>query len=108
MIAAGLRVGHLGGGDPVRDDLGVHVQLAHPAGDQLGVLGAEVDDEHRLATGYEGPSLVRLDNGGWRIYVDRYSTGAGIFTATSSDLNSWTGLSAVGCSGCRHGTAIAK
>jgi len=60
------------------------------------------------ATGYEGPSLVRQDNGSWRIYVDKYSTGQGIFTATSSDLNTWTGLSAVGCSGCRHGTAIAK
>ena len=57
---------------------------------------------------YEGPSLVRLDNGSWRIYVDRYSTDGGICTATSSDLNTWTGLSAISCSGCRHGTAIAK
>jgi hypothetical protein len=59
------------------------------------------------SSGYEGPSLVRLDNGGWRIYVDRYSNG-GIWTATSSDLNTWTGLSATTCSGCRHGTAIAR
>ena len=28
-----------------RDDLGVDVRLAHPAGDQSGVLGPEVDDE---------------------------------------------------------------
>ncbi|WP_250029998.1 family 43 glycosylhydrolase [Paractinoplanes maris] len=60
------------------------------------------------SSGYEGPSLVRLDNGGWRIYVDRYSTGGGIYTATSSDLNTWTGLTSVACPGCRHGTAIAR
>ncbi len=30
----------------LRDDLGEHLQLADPAGDELGVLGAEVDDEH--------------------------------------------------------------
>ena len=61
-----------------------------------------------FSSGYEGPSVVRLDNGSWRMYVDKYSTGGAIYTATSSDLNSWTGLSAVGCSGCRHGTAIPK
>lgn len=61
-----------------------------------------------FASGYEGPSLVRLDNGSWRIYVDRYSTGGGIYTATSTDLTTWTGLTSVGCSGCRHGTAIAR
>ncbi|MBM2618422.1 family 43 glycosylhydrolase [Actinoplanes sp. LDG1-06] len=60
------------------------------------------------SSGYEGPSLVRLDDGTWRIYVDRYSTGQGIYTATSSNLNTWTGLSPVACSGCRHGTAIPK
>lgn len=59
------------------------------------------------SSGYEGPSLVRLDNGGWRIYVDKYTNG-GLWTATSTDLNTWTGLSAVGCSGCRHGTAIPR
>jgi glycosyl hydrolase family 43 len=59
------------------------------------------------SSGYEGPSLVRLDDGSWRIYVDKYTNG-GIWTATSSDLNTWSGLSSVGCSGCRHGTAIAK
>ncbi len=59
------------------------------------------------SSGYEGPSLVRLDNGSWRIYVDKYTNG-GLWTATSTDLNTWTGLSAVGCSGCRHGTAIPR
>lgn len=61
-----------------------------------------------FASGYEGPSLVRLDNGSWRIYVDRYSTGQGIYTATSTDLWTWTSLTPATCSGCRHGTAIAK
>jgi hypothetical protein len=59
------------------------------------------------ASGYEGPSLVRLDDGRYRFYVDKYTNG-GIWTATSSDLNTWTGLSAVTCAGCRHGTATAK
>ncbi len=27
------------------DDLGEHVELTNPASDQLGVLGAEVDDQ---------------------------------------------------------------
>ena len=31
----------------VGDDLAVDARLAHPAGDQLGVLRAEVDDEDR-------------------------------------------------------------
>ena len=59
------------------------------------------------SSGYEGPSLVRLDDGRYRIYVDKYTNG-GLWTATSSNLTSWTGLSSVGCSGCRHGTAIPK
>ena len=36
---------HLGGGDAVRNDLRVHPRLPHPAGDELRVLGTEVDDE---------------------------------------------------------------
>ncbi len=39
--------GHLVGPDGVRDDLAVHVRLPDPPGDQLGVLGPEVDDEDR-------------------------------------------------------------
>ena len=57
------------------------------------------------AAGYEGPSVAQLDDGTWRIYVDKYTNG-GIWTATSSNLNSWTGLSGVTCAGCRHGTVI--
>ncbi len=39
----------------VRDDLGVDLGLAHPAGDQLGVLGSEVDDEDEVVVGQVGP-----------------------------------------------------
>ncbi|HWS32157.1 MAG TPA: hypothetical protein VN408_05365 [Actinoplanes sp.] len=69
------------------------------------LTGGWINRGNLWASGYEGPSLVRLDDGRWRIYVDKYTNG-GLWTATSSDLNTWTGLSAVGCSGCRHGTAI--
>ncbi len=32
----------------MRDDLGIDVAFPHPAGDQLGVLSAEVDDQNDL------------------------------------------------------------
>ncbi|WP_168209206.1 RICIN domain-containing protein [Agromyces intestinalis] len=54
---------------------------------------------------HEGPSIVQLSNGTYRAYIDRYPSG-GMWTSTSSDLVSWSGLSQVGCSGCRHGTVI--
>jgi hypothetical protein len=60
-------------------------------------------------SGIEGPALVQMDSGTWRIYVDGYSGGKGILTATSSDLNSWSSLSAIGVtpSGIiRHGTVL--
>jgi hypothetical protein len=41
----------------VRVDLGVHAVLAHPAGDELGVLRPEIEDEDRLAL--RGHSLVQ-------------------------------------------------
>ena len=62
MIAAGLRSRDLGGGDPVRDDLGVHLELTHPAGDQLGVLSAEVDDENGRPVGVD-VVMLRLTQG---------------------------------------------
>ena len=43
----------------VRDDLGVDAGFAHAAGDELGVLGAEVDDEDRAG----GPALTRFGGG---------------------------------------------
>ena len=57
-----LAVGDLVGGDPMRDDLGVHLQLAHPTGDQLGVLGAEVDDENGGPVGVD-VVMLRLTQG---------------------------------------------
>lgn len=55
--------------------------------------------------GHEGPSVAQMDDGTWRIYIDRYPS-SGIWTATSSDLNTWSGLSSVTCAGCRHGTVL--
>lgn len=54
-------------------------------------------------SGHEGPSVLQMDDGTWRIYIDRYTNG-GIWTATSSDLNNWSGISRIDCPGCRHGT----
>jgi hypothetical protein len=55
-----LAGGDVGGRRAVRDDLGVHVQLAHAPGDQLGVLGAEVDHQHGvLVLGTAGGGIVR-------------------------------------------------
>jgi hypothetical protein len=44
----GLARKHLVDRHRVRHDLGVHLGLAHPPGDQLRVLGAEVDDQDRV------------------------------------------------------------
>ena len=38
---------HLSSRDAVADELGVHAALAHAPRDQLRVLPAEIDDEHR-------------------------------------------------------------
>ena len=51
MIAFGLPREHLRDRHRVRHDLGVDPGLAHPAGDQLGVLRAEVDDEDQVVFG---------------------------------------------------------
>ena len=45
MIAAGSLASISADRHRVRHDLAVDVGLAHPARDELGVLGAEVDDE---------------------------------------------------------------
>ena len=47
ISAAGLRARTSLGGDRVRDELRVDARLAHAPRDQLRVLAAEVDDEHR-------------------------------------------------------------
>ena len=48
MIAFGLAGQHLRHRHGVRDDLGVDARLADTSGDELGVLGAEVDDEDQV------------------------------------------------------------
>ena len=47
----GRHLTHLVGGDVARDDLRVHVQIAHAAGDQLPVLRAEVEHDDFLVGG---------------------------------------------------------
>ena len=86
--------------DATTDDIGPSL-----AGDQLtaGLTAGWVQRAQLFAAGHEGPSVLRMDDGTWRIYIDRYTNG-GIWTATSRDLYTWSGLSAVACSGCRHGT----
>jgi hypothetical protein len=58
-------------------------------------------------SGKEGPALFQLDNGTWRIFGDWYSTN-GIYTATSTNLNTWTAplTSVTSLSSKRHGTVI--
>jgi len=46
---------HLGQRHRVGHDLGVHARLTHAAGDELGVLGAEVDDEDGAVAGHAAP-----------------------------------------------------
>jgi hypothetical protein len=55
-------------------------------------------------SGYEAPCVTETDDGIWRIYIDKYSDGSGIYSATSSDLYTWSGLSAIGAY--RHGTVL--
>ena len=50
----------------MRHDLGEHVQFANSAGDELRVLGAEVDNEHRRVCGSVGGGVggcLRLTQG---------------------------------------------
>ncbi len=63
-------------------------------------------NQGQLLSGYEGVSLVQMDSGAWRMYVDHYSAGDGIYTATSSNLTSWSSFTKANCASCRHGTAI--
>jgi hypothetical protein len=56
-----------------------------------------------FTSGYEAPDVAQMDDGTWRIYIDKYTAG-GIWTATSTNLSSWSGLSLVGAY--RHGTVL--
>lgn len=49
--------------------------------------------------------MLRTADGSWRIWVDKYTDG-GIWTATSSNLDPWSGLARITCPGCRHGTIL--
>ncbi len=58
--------------------------------------------------GEEGPSVTRLDDGTWRMFLDNY-TGGRYYSSDSPDLSSWSGLAEVpgGLSGVvRHGTVL--
>ena len=60
-------------------------------------------------SGMEGPAIVQLDNGQYRMYVDPQAGGVPCQTMTSSDLNSWSAKSSIpGTAGTviRHGTVI--
>ena len=67
--AAGFRARISSAAESMGDELGVDARLAHAAGDQLAVLAAEVEHEHRailgarLGTG-EREHLGRLSHGG--------------------------------------------
>ena len=58
-------------------------------------------------SGKEGPALFKLDSGQWRLMMDCYGN-CGFLSATSTDLNTWSGSSTVpGLSGvARHGTVL--
>lgn len=58
-------------------------------------------------SGLEGPTIVQLDNGTWRMYLDPQSA-AGYRYADSSNLNTWSALVTLPGAGSafRHGTAI--
>jgi MYXO-CTERM domain-containing protein len=60
-------------------------------------------------SGLEGPAIVQLDNGQYRMYVDPQSGGVPCQTMTSSDLNTWSARASIpGTAGTviRHGTVI--
>ena len=60
-------------------------------------------------SGMEGPAIVRLDDGTYRMYVDPQAGGLPCQTMTSSDLNTWSARASIpGTAGTviRHGTVI--
>jgi hypothetical protein len=60
-------------------------------------------------SGLEGPAIVQLDNGQYRMYVDPQAGGVPCQTMTSSDLNTWSARASIpGAAGTtvRHGTVI--
>jgi hypothetical protein len=62
-----------------------------------------------FGTGMEGPCVVQLDDGTWRIFVDAQfrPITARFLTATSPDLNTWSApIVLPGLGSLRHGTVI--
>ena len=60
-------------------------------------------------SGMEGPAIVQLDDGRYRMYVDPQSGGAPCQTMTSSDLVTWSAKASIpGPAGAaiRHGTVV--
>ena len=67
-------VAEAAGGDVVTDDLAEDILLPHPAGDQLGILRAEIEDDDPLGTGRGvrrrcGPGSWLRHGGGWQVRV---------------------------------------
>ncbi|MGD9156466.1 MAG: AbfB domain-containing protein [Bacillota bacterium] len=59
----------------------------------------------------EGPALLRLANGTWRIFFDKYTAPTGYYYSDSNDLNTWSSKATLpkGLSGfVRHGTVLAE
>ena len=54
---------HAGGRDVVPHDFAIDALLAHPPGDQLGVLRAEIEDQHLLVARPRAPGIGRRRNG---------------------------------------------
>lgn len=56
----------------------------------------------------EGPSVVRLDDGGWRIFFDAYTEGKYFYSDSHDDFRTWTAPRELpGLSGTiRHGTVL--
>ena len=84
----GRHLADLGRGDVARHDLAEDVGLADPAGDQLGVLGAEVDDQDPVTVD-PGRHLLPMPTcwDFWRPLPSLWRAGA---TMTSAFWNSLT------------------
>ena len=67
------------------------------------------DDWAKWGSGMEGPAIVQLDDGKYKMYVDPQSGGVPCQYMTSSDLNTWSAKASIpGAAGTviRHGTVI--
>jgi hypothetical protein len=53
-----------------------------------------VGDWAHWGSGKEGPTLVKLDDGQWRMFMDCY-TGCGYLLASSPDLSTWSSTAAI-------------